>query len=465
MLTCPECQTVQTTTSPFCENCGYRLRSQATMVEGMAAITPEMLKGPERPSLVSTAEHMQLGQERTDPEDDALVGALPPRPKRQAQTHPAVFVAPEESPAQDDTKSRRRRPLPTTEERALVPAASSVSSSSSSLLAKPSELSGLYEAPDGSALIQAGAIPAPAGGVSATGLGLFLGGWALITAMGVLGAYFVITHDPHKPAAVSLGAQEAMTRVEIPAGTFLRGLDESTRAYILRACRRVADIPDDDCEQDVLLAGEYPQASVELPTFYMDAREVTVAEYLGCVGAGKCEAIDYKGCKVYTPQGLQIALRVPKHLEQPEQPVTCVNRAQAQSYCAFAGGKLPSHDQWEKAARGVDGSLFAWGTTWDPLVANWGEVDVVKTSISGKVDGFAWTAPPGRFSKGKSPYGLWDVAGNVAEWVEGQELAGHARGGSWTSDPFALRTTVRQPVKSIDKRTDVGFRCVYDAAQ
>lgn len=467
MLKCPECQTVQTTTSPFCENCGYRLRSQATFVEGLAAISPEMLRQSaealnrlERPPKASplagqespdkraepSGQLVGVGQERTEPEDDAIIGAMPPRPSR-VQTS-VNAISPEGSPSSKEVVSEesgvfaevKRRPQPKTAERAEV----------SSLLERPSELSGMYSAPQ------------PVAAASKTPLALFGAVWFVITAIGVLGAYYVTTHDPHRVVIVVDDSPNG--RVEIPAGTFLKGLDESTRSFILRVCLRVSDMPDEECEQDKLLAGEYPQESISLKTFWIDRKEVTLGDYNACVSEGKCEAISFKDCKVYTPQGLQIALRVPKHLQLPDQPVTCVTRAQAQAYCAFVGGGLPTHDQWEKAARGVEGQLFPWGTTWDPVLANWGEFDLIKTSIAGKVDGYAWTAPPGRFEKGISPYKLWDVAGNVSEWVSGDSLQGHARGGSWTSDPFALRTTGRLSIKALDRRTDVGFRCAYDRA-
>ena len=468
MIKCPECQTVQTTSSPFCENCGYRLRSQATIVEGIAAIVPEAVRqGIERADRVDTAEHAQLGHhEVTSPEE---LGPLPPRPRKvkQAKERPQPTLtdtaaipalAPERSPAATTATTAPQAPLSanaaepagagrrgraTAEERTSV----------SSLLTRPSELSGLHAQP----------AHALAPRVGLDRVAMFAGSWAIITALGVLAAYFVITHDPHSPHRPTTAAASPM-RVAIPAGVYLRGLDESTRAFILRACLRVADLPDEECEQERLLAGEYPQESIHVPAFWIDDREATVAQYQACVDQGACAALSYKDCKVYTPQGLQIALRVPKHLTQPEQPVTCLTRQEAQAFCAHRGGALPSHDQWEKAARGVDGQLFAWGSTWDPLVANWGEVDVIKTVVSGKIDGFAWTAPPGQFDQGKSPYGLLDVAGNVAEWVSGESLQGHVRGGSWTSDPFALRTTVRKPVRSTERRTDVGVRCAYDRA-
>jgi formylglycine-generating enzyme required for sulfatase activity len=250
--------------------------------------------------------------------------------------------------------------------------------------------------------------------------------------------------------------------IDIPSGSFRRGLDESTRAFILRTCLKSA--PDrSQCDQDELLAGEFPQESVALDAFGIDRTEVTVGQWADCVQAGSCEEIDFKSCKVYTHQGLQIALRVPRSLRQPRVAATCVSRSEAQKYCQWAGGRLPGHDEWERAARGDKARLFPWGASWNPQYANWGEADVARVPVVGKIDGFAWVAPPGQYPDSKSPAGLFDMAGNVAEWVAGDDpLVGYARGGSWTSNPFELRTTGRLQVAPTARRTDVGFRCAYD---
>jgi formylglycine-generating enzyme required for sulfatase activity len=251
----------------------------------------------------------------------------------------------------------------------------------------------------------------------------------------------------------------------------LRGLDESVRSFIMQMCERVDDAPDENCDHDELFNGEFPQESVDLEAFEIDAGEVTVGAYRKCVDAGECSAIDYKNCAVWTHLGLQVALRVPRSLQRPAAPVTCVNLAQAKDYCEFAGGALPTHDQWEKAARGDDARLFPWGNAWSSDVANWAEMDLIQNPVVGRLDGFARVAPPGSFPDGKSPFGAYDMAGNVAEWVvsandstnddsAGDSKAG-ARGGSWTSHPFDLRVTQRMEIDPDATRTDVGFRCAY----
>ncbi len=257
--------------------------------------------------------------------------------------------------------------------------------------------------------------------------------------------------------------ESATTRqpLEVPAGPYLRGLSESVRSFVLTACLSQAD-DKDRCEQDELLEGEFPEETVELDAYAIDSLEVTLDEWNECKRGGACAAIDFKNCKVYTSQGLQPGLRVPKTVQDRAHPAVCVTREEAAAFCTWAGGALPDHDQWERAARGKDGRLFPWGIAWDPKVLNWGEVDVARVSVAGHIDGGEWSLPPGAFPDGKSAVGAYDMAGNVFEWVsDGDQLRGFARGGSWASSPFDVRTTGRLELKSDARRADVGFRCAY----
>ncbi|WP_233497054.1 SUMF1/EgtB/PvdO family nonheme iron enzyme [Lujinxingia litoralis] len=228
------------------------------------------------------------------------------------------------------------------------------------------------------------------------------------------------------------------------------------------SCHKIERDEPERCEQEVLLKGEYPERTVAVEAYAIDRLEVSVGAYQACVEEGACEAIDYQGCEVWTPRGLQISLRVPRVLKETSHPVVCVTRAQAQAYCEWRGGGLPTHDQWERAARGAEGGIFPWGDHWESGVANWGERDVVGGPVAGALDGYAWTAPVGRLEQGVSPVGVWEMAGNVAEWVAGGDpLRGEVRGGSWVSHPFELRATARVEQKTDARRTDVGFRCAY----
>ena len=204
---------------------------------------------------------------------------------------------------------------------------------------------------------------------------------------------------------------------------------------------------------------------MEVPTFEIDVLEVTNAAWAECVDAGAYKTIDTKGCQNWTLNGKVPFRRVPKSLLKKNRPVVCVSHAEASAFCEWAGGRLATPDEWEKAARGSDGYTLPWGTSWNPALANWGEQDLARTSIAGKLDGHIDTAPVGSYTeKSLSPHGLHDIAGNVAEWVapEGEEGLTTARGGSWRSTPLELRVTHRLFIKAEVRRTDVGFRCAAD---
>ncbi|AWV91072.1 formylglycine-generating enzyme required for sulfatase activity [Bradymonas sediminis] len=281
-----------------------------------------------------------------------------------------------------------------------------------------------------------------------------------LTGLAVLSTNYW-TSRAHQNAHASAVA-DLPARVLVEGGAYKRGLDEGVRSFIMQICDRTDNEPDVNCKHNRLFEGEYPQESVSVSSFEIDAGEVTVGAYQDCVDAGKCAAVKYKSCQVWTHQGLQTALRVPRDLQKPEAAQTCVSQAQARDFCAHAGGALPSADQWEKAARGTDARLFPWGNSWSVARANWAEMDLVRTPIVGQLDGFERVAPPGHFPEGKSPAGAYDMAGNAAEWVESKEGEdASARGGSWTSRPFDLRVTHRLKLEPDTARTDVGFRCVY----
>lgn len=287
-------------------------------------------------------------------------------------------------------------------------------------------------------------------------------GWMLSVAIAVGLTLFVTESDENlEEDAESNALPIAPKKVKIPRGTFEAGLDEKVRSLILLSCQKMSPNPGDDCDQDDLLGGEFPVRQVTSGTFQVDHAEVRVGQYRECVRAGVCAEPAWDDCKVYTHQGYQFALRVPKALREDDVPMTCVTRGEASAYCSWAGGRLPSNDEWEWAARGDDGRLFPWGNNWAPGLANWAEADIYRTPVVGELDGFASVAPPGQYEDGKSPHGVFDMAGNVAEWVDGPG-DGIARGGAWTSQPFDLRVTGRFELEPTTRRTDVGFRCLYE---
>ncbi|MFB0545729.1 MAG: formylglycine-generating enzyme family protein [Anaerolineae bacterium] len=196
---------------------------------------------------------------------------------------------------------------------------------------------------------------------------------------------------------------------------------------------------------------EKPQHTVYLDAFWIDKYEVTNAQYRKCVEAGACAP----------PHDT-------RYYDDPayaDHPVVYVDWPQAKAYCQWAGGRLPTEAEWEKAARGTDGRIWPWGNEWYEHKAN--------TLEAGPGD----TTAVGSYPQGASPYGALDLAGNVWEWVADWYDAGcyprspsrnpqgpHwgankvLRGGSWYADQRYARCAYRNSSHSFGYEGG-GFRC------
>ena len=154
------------------------------------------------------------------------------------------------------------------------------------------------------------------------------------------------------------------------------------------------------CTEDKCDTHELPVHQVELDAFYMDVFEVSVGEYAACVKAGACTAIDNPTDKVCTTSR-----------GDPSLPVDCVSQLQAKSYCQWMGKRLPTEAEWEKAARGTDRRPYAWGKSPIPsckTLGIWG----IRTACP-----IATPRPRGTYALDRSPYGVRDMTGGVAEMV------------------------------------------------
>ena len=150
-----------------------------------------------------------------------------------------------------------------------------------------------------------------------------------------------------------------------------------------------------------------------------------------------------------------------------DHPVVQVSVRDARAFCAFHGLRLPTESEWQRAARGARWRRYPWGDGAPDMGglrrANFG---TVRCCAADAADGFAKTAPVGRFRAGNSPFGLADMAGNVWEWTA-TLLAGDPKrvilkGGGWGNDPYCLRIGYRHtnpPGIGLDM---VGLRCAGD---
>jgi serine/threonine-protein kinase len=234
--------------------------------------------------------------------------------------------------------------------------------------------------------------------------------------------------------------------VYVPAGEFVMGLDdpeELSRSHAL-------DLR--------------PPQMVYLDAFWIDRTEVTNGMYELCVEAGACEPpfkppfttrVEYYGNPAYA-----------------DYPVVGVRWEGANVYCAWAGRRLPTEAEWEKAARGTDRRIYPWGD------------EAPRCTLVNYLPCYGDTMAVGSLPAGASPYGALDMAGNAWEWVadwyepeayptpfpvKGQEPVTETlhvvRGGSWGDMETVLQSGVRFAGWPIDELSiGFGFRCMRDAA-
>ncbi len=210
------------------------------------------------------------------------------------------------------------------------------------------------------------------------------------------------------------------------------------------------------------LSDEGPEHKVTLGAFQIDKYEVTNVQYKKFIDATNYKSPQHFENRTY-PKG------------KVDHPVVYVSWSDAEAYCKWAGKRLPSDEEWEKAARGSDGRNYPYGNEFDFNKSN-GPVRWTALKQAGD------TAPVGAFEDGKSPYGLYDMSGNVWEWTASWYRAypGNTRpsenygevyktlkGGSWWDCSF-YQCGISAPaynraffLKST-KNKSFGFRCAKD---
>jgi len=219
----------------------------------------------------------------------------------------------------------------------------------------------------------------------------------------------------------AVGAGDGM--VDLPAGRFRVGCPA-----------RQEGVP--------CMPGDAPERDVAVGPLRLDRNEVNAGEWARCVAAGGCEralAVDghaRQGCNVGVPG-------------REDHPANCVTYWGAVAYCEWAGKRLPTGIEWERAARGTAGRQFPWGDE---------APDCTRAAMRGC--GHDGTRPAGALPAGNTPEGVSDLSGNVDEWVAsppgiGAEIRGGAFDGeAWRTQPYRRRV-LGQPYRL----REVGFRC------
>ncbi len=248
----------------------------------------------------------------------------------------------------------------------------------------------------------------------------------------------VVERRRKEPAKAPPSDDGVKGMVKVPAGKFLRGTRGGGDGV------------------------EGPQKEIHLDGFWIDKYEVTVDDYARCVSAGACS--EPKSVGSYYNWGKS---------GRGKHPVNGVNWDQAVGYCKWAGKRLPTEAEWEKAARGTDGRTYSWGEA-EPSC----EYAVMYDDGDGCGRDSTWEV--GSKTKGVSPYGAYDMAGNVwewtADWYDGKYYSKSPvrnpmgpksgsyrvlRGGGWLGDASGLRAANRDYYSPSDAYDSaLGFRCV-----
>lgn len=239
--------------------------------------------------------------------------------------------------------------------------------------------------------------------------------------------------QPLPRRAVSVKDGAAMVLVQ--RGRYLSGIPPaSLRQLVKRLGEPMIDF----------YRSELPQTQRELDSFFIDVSEVTNEQYRRfCAEAGHKPSA-YADSRLFG---------------RPRQPVVGVGWDDAEAYCAWAGKRLPTEFEWEKAARGTDGRQWPWGNSESPRRFN------------GRAVGLRVPADVGSFPAGDSPYGVHDMAGNVWEmtssrWPRDGSPAHTMKGGSFLNTNADVRVTVRWAADNEQEgATWLGFRCVMEPSR
>jgi formylglycine-generating enzyme required for sulfatase activity len=261
-----------------------------------------------------------------------------------------------------------------------------------------------------------------------------------------------------------MSGKDGAPMVLIPAGEFKMG---SAQEHIHSFLKGFDGVPLEAFQAEI------PQRQVALDAFYIDQYEVSNRLYRRFIGTTGRTSPKFWG---------------DERFHQPDYPVLGVTWHEANAYCAWAGKRLPTEAEWEKAARGVQGYSYPWGNNWDstrtntasywagksfPSIAKWAQW--METALEG---GKAGPLEIGKFSSGVSPYGVHDMAGNVSEWVfdwytpyvsqptliHNPKGAGSGtmkvhRGGSWSVSSIFARSAYRARENPETRSPYIGMRC------
>lgn len=306
-----------------------------------------------------------------------------------------------------------------------------------------------------------------------------------LAVSGIGASSYAVSVPSGRPTLPILAYEEAF----VPSGPFIQGSTQQQIDYFGRLCAQAqAELPF-MCDA-TFFEDELPAREVILASYFIDIHEVTNNAFQTFISAtGYQTTAERIGRSRVLLLGRDEFLQLPgadwRHPTGPQSDVTCcgddpvvhVSHEDATAYCTWAHKRLPTEAEWEKAARGPDSWLFPWGDTWDDTRGNY---VVVTPDGQLHIQGLRRV---GAYPQGRSPYGVEDMLGNVAEWVAdwydpdyyrnepaNRNPQGPAaspkqrhsrRGGSWGTRAGFLHAAWR--IDRPDETSNLtGFRCARD---
>ena len=257
--------------------------------------------------------------------------------------------------------------------------------------------------------------------------------------------HFALLAAAFKP---KVSSKDGMAMVFVPAGNFVTGSPDKAYDEAYDRCMGFSDLNAKNNNDvikfcDISMHIEKARQTVYLSAFWIDQTDVTNAMYARCVSGGKCTPSTFKDDALYN---------------SPDQPVVGVDWNNADGYCSWAGRRLPTAEEWEKAARGTDGRTYPWGNQPpSPGLLNHAGTGKGPSAV-------------GKYPQGASPSGALDMAGNVQQWTADwdmvhywKQLKRFALGSSWKDSGYSTQTFYQGYFDPGTTDATLGFRCASSA--